>query len=181
MMKVIGVTGLQGSGKSIFFDTAKEKGALVVSMGDIIREKAAERGEDTGTTARTLREEFGQYIVAELTVQKIKELLEKEGDIKTILVDGIRSPYEIELFKENFENFIVLSVFSNPTLRFERLKIRQREDDCQDYEGFRKRDETELGFGIGNVISLSDKLIINESDLESYKEKINEFYTELGL
>ena len=37
-MKVIGVTGLQGSGKSIFFDTAKEKGALVVSMGDIIRE-----------------------------------------------------------------------------------------------------------------------------------------------
>ena len=105
MMKVIGVTGLQGSGKSIFFDTAKEKGALVVSMGDIIREKAAERGEDTGTTARTLREEFGQYIVAELTVQKIKELLEKEGDIKTILVDGIRSPYEIELFKENFENY----------------------------------------------------------------------------
>ena len=85
------------------------------------------------------------------------------------------------MFKENFENFIVLSVFSNPTLRFERLKIRQREDDCQDYEGFRKRDETELGFGIGNVISLSDKLLINESDLESYKEKINEFYTELGL
>ena len=103
MMKVIGVTGLQGSGKSIFFDTAKEKGALVVSMGDIIREKAAERGEDTGTTARTLREEFGQYIVAELTVQKIKDLFEKDNSVKTVLIDGIRSPYEIELFKENFE------------------------------------------------------------------------------
>ena len=104
-MKVIGVTGLQGSGKSIFFDTAMEKGALVVSMGDIIREKAAERGEDTGTTARTLREEFGQYIVAELTVQKIKDLYEEDKDIKTVLIDGIRSPYEIELFKENFDNF----------------------------------------------------------------------------
>ena len=42
-MKVIGVTGLPGSGKSLFFDMAKEKGVVVVSMGDIIREKAAER------------------------------------------------------------------------------------------------------------------------------------------
>ena len=61
-MKVLGVTGMPGSGKSIFLDTAIEKSAIVVSMGDIIREKAKERGEDTGTTARKIREEFGQYI-----------------------------------------------------------------------------------------------------------------------
>ena len=174
-MKVIGVTGLQGSGKSIFFDTAKEKGALVVSMGDIIREKAKERGEETGTTARKLREEFGQYIVAELTVEKIKELLEKEGDIKTILVDGIRSPYEIELFKENFENFISVSIYASPQTRFERIKLRGREDDTTDFNEFMVRENRELGFGIGNVVSTTDYLIENECSLEEFKRRVAEF------
>ena len=87
-MKVLGVIGLPGSGKSLFFDLAKSKGAIVANMGDIIREKAKERGEDTGTTARKLREEHGQYIVAKLTVQKIKAFLEKNGGniVKTIVV-----------------------------------------------------------------------------------------------
>ena len=95
-MKVLGVIGLPGSGKSLFFDLAKSKGAIVANMGDIIREKAKERGEDTGTTARKLREEHGQYIVAKLTVQKIKAFLEENPDADTILVEGIRSPYEIQ-------------------------------------------------------------------------------------
>jgi dephospho-CoA kinase len=85
------------------------------------------------------------------------------------------------MFKENFDNFIIVSVFANADLRFKRLQIRNREDDHQDYEGFHKRDITELGFGIGSVISLSDRLIINESDLESYKEKIHEFFDEIDL
>jgi len=85
------------------------------------------------------------------------------------------------MFKENFDDFFILSIFANDKLRFERLKIRNREDDSQDYEGFHKRDKTELGFGIGEVISQSDRIIINESDIESYAEKINEFFEEMGL
>ena len=85
------------------------------------------------------------------------------------------------MFKENFDNFIILSVFANPALRFERLKKRMREDDSQDYSVFKQRDENELGFGIGNVISLSDKLIINESDIESFEDKVNEYFSEIGL
>ena len=85
------------------------------------------------------------------------------------------------MFKENFENFIILSIFANPTLRFERLQKRMREDDSQDYNEFKKRDQMELDFGIGTVIALSDKIIINESDLESYTEKIHEFLAEVNL
>ena len=39
----------------------------------------------------------------------------------------------------------------------------------------------ELDFGIGNVISLSNKIIINESDLESYTNKISKFLEEIDL
>lgn len=153
---------------------AAEKGAIIISMGDIIREEAKKRGESSKETAVNLRKEFGDTIVSELTIKKVKKL-QDEGVENVIIIEGIRSHHEVKMFKENFENFIILSIFANPTIRFERLKKRKREDDSTDYEVFQKRDETELGFGLGNVISLSDKIIINESDWESYSNKIEEF------
>ncbi|WP_407415614.1 nucleoside monophosphate kinase [Methanobrevibacter sp.] len=179
-MRIMGISGMPGSGKSLVSEKAVEKGAIIVSMGDIIREEAKKRGESTGDTAKNLRKEFGQFIVAELTIKKIKKIIE-EGNENSIVVEGIRSHHEVDMFKENFKDFIILSIFANPTIRFKRLQIRQREDDSQDYEGFRTRDLNELGFGIGNVISLSDKMIINESDLESCYQEIDEYLEEIGL
>lgn len=179
-MRVMGISGMPGSGKSVISEVANEKGAIIVSMGDIVREEAEKRGEPSKETAKNLRAEFGQYIISELTIKKIKKLQE-EGIESSIVVEGIRSPHEVEMFKENFDNFIILSVFANPTLRFERLKKRMREDDSTDYNVFKARDDAELGFGIGDVISLSDKLIINESDLESYYKEVNDVLDELDL
>ena len=179
-MQIMGISGLPGSGKSLVSDVDIERGAIIVSMGDIIREEAKKRGESTKDTAKNLRAEFGQYIVSELTIKKIKQL-QDEGVENSIIVEGIRSHHEVEMFKESFDNFIILSIFANPTLRFERLKKRMREDDSQDYAGFRARDEAELGFGIGNVISLSDKMIINESDMDSCYAEINEYFDEINL
>ena len=179
-MEVMGISGLPGSGKSLVSEIAIKRGAVIVSMGDIIREEAKKRGESTKETAQKLREEFGQYIVSELTIKKVKKLQEEDPESK-IIVEGIRSPHEVDMFKENFEDFIILSIFANPSLRFERLKLRMREDDSTDYAEFKNRDQMELDFGIGDVISLSDKIIINESDLESYINKINEFLDKIEL
>lgn len=179
-MQIIGISGLPGSGKSLVSKMASEKGAIIVSMGDIIREKAKKRGESSKETAQNLRAEHGDYIVSELTIKKIKKL--REEDIETpIIVEGIRSPFEVDMFKENFKKFIVLSIFANPDLRFKRLQKRNREDDSKSYDDFKKRDQMELDFGIGNVISLSNKIIINESDLESYTNKISKFLEEIDL
>ena len=179
-MQVMGISGLPGSGKSLVSEIAIKRGAVIVSMGDIIREEAKKRGESTKETAQKLREEFGQYIVSELTIKKVKKLQEEDPESK-IIVEGIRSPHEVDMFKENFEDFIILSIFANPSLRFERLKLRMREHDSTDYAEFKNRDQMELDFGIGDVISLSDKIIINESDLESYINKINEFLDKIEL
>lgn len=179
-MQVMGISGLPGSGKSLVSEIASEKGAIIISMGDIIREEAKKRGENTKETAKNLRKESGEFVVSELTIKKIKKL-EKTSNQKVIIVEGIRSPFEVEMFKKNFDNFIILSIFANPKLRFKRLQNRMREDDSKDYDEFKKRDQMELDFGIGSVISLSDKIIINESDLDSYTLKINEFLNEINL
>ena len=70
----MGISGLPGSGKGIVSDIATEKGAIIVSMGDIVREEAKKRGEGSKETAKNLRKEFGEYIISELTIEKIKKL-----------------------------------------------------------------------------------------------------------
>lgn len=180
-MKIMGISGLPGSGKSMVSEIATQKGAIIVSMGNIIRDEAVKRGESTKETAQKLREENGPLIVAELTIKKIKEILNENTD-KTIIVEGIRSPHEVNLFKKHFDDFIILSIFANPKIRFERLKHRGRADDSKDYEGFVERDQMELEFGIGSVICLSDKIIINENSLEDYLTEINSFFkNEIGI
>lgn len=39
-MQVMGISGLPGSGKSLVSEIAIKRGAVIVSMGDIIREEA---------------------------------------------------------------------------------------------------------------------------------------------
>ena len=115
-MEVMGISGLPGSGKSLVSEIAAKKGAAVVSMGDIIREEAKKRGESSKETATNLRKEHGKYIVAQLTIEKIKQMIEDKL-ATTIIVEGIRSPFEVNMFKENFDNFIILSIFANPAIR----------------------------------------------------------------
>ena len=174
-MKIIGISGMPGSGKSFVSEIAISKGAKIVSMGDVIREEAKKRGQNTQTTAVMLRREFGDYIVGELTIAKIKKMKNE----KLIVVEGIRSPYEVKLFKENFPGFELLSIFANPDTRFKRLKKRNREDDSTSFDEFLKRDNRELNFGIGEVIAESDKLFVNENDLDLYKNKINNYLNKI--
>ena len=76
-MQVMGISGMPGSGKSLVSEIAIEKGGEIVGMGYIIREEAKKRNEDTKTTAKKLREEYGPNIVAELTIAKVKILIEE--------------------------------------------------------------------------------------------------------
>jgi dephospho-CoA kinase len=85
------------------------------------------------------------------------------------MIEGIRSPFEVEIFKENFPNFKVITVHSTPNTRFNRLKKRMRLDDSTEKSEFLKRDKRELNFGIGNVIATSDYIVVNEGAIKKFK------------
>ena len=173
-MKVIGISGLPGSGKSYISAYATKINYEVTSMGDVIREEAEKRGEDTGTTAKNLRLEQGEYVVAKLTIEKSRKLIESGSE--NIIVEGIRSPYEVEMFRDAFPDFTLLSVFASPRTRFSRISQRARDDDTEDINEFRERDQRELNFGIGSVVATSDFIIINEDSFEEYQMQIDEFF-----
>jgi len=162
-MKVIGVAGMPGSGKGVVSRIAEKMGYHIIRMGDIIREEAAKRGEDPGKVAVKLRKEHGEYIIAEKCIPMIEN---KEK----VLIEGIRSPYEVEVFKKHYKGFKIISVFSTRRTRFKRLQKRGRKDDTKDYKKFIERDQRELGFGLGDVIATSDYIIINEGTLQKFKE-----------
>lgn len=175
-MHVIGVTGLPGSGKSVVARVAKNLEFDVIRMGDVIRDEAIKRNADVGETAVKLREEYGKYVVAERCVEIIKESIHntpknKENNLKYI-IEGIRSPEEVKIFKKNFRRFKVIAVHSNPNTRFMRVKKRKRSDDSDSFHEFKKRDNRELKFGIGNVIATSNFMIVNEGPIWKFKNSI---------
>jgi dephospho-CoA kinase len=171
----MGVTGLPGSGKSVVARVANKLGINVIRMGDIIRDEALKRNADIGETAIQLRKEYGKYVVAEKCVEILKETSynssKNKNDIKYI-IEGIRSPAEVEIFKKHFGQFKVIAIHSSPKTRFMRLKRRKRSDDSTSISDFVNRDERELNFGIGNAIATSDYMIVNEGPIWKFKNSI---------
>lgn len=163
---VIGLTGMPGSGKSLFVAAAQGLGYEVVTMGDVIREETAKRGLDlspqnVGKVMLQLRTEGGDKIIAEKCIPKIEN-----SKAKKIIVDGLRSYVEADTFKRRLANFVLVTVHASPHTRFQRLRTRDRSDDPKNWEVFEERDMRELGVGIGNAIALAEYVIINDSTKE---------------
>ena len=170
---MICVVGMPGSGKGIFTDVAREFGYDILSLGDVVREETLRRGyskKDCGYIAEILRKEYGKAALAKITVDKIK-------NPEKIVIDGIRSYEEVREFSKYYRCYLI-AIHSSPEDRFKRLIKRGREDDPRKYRDFLERDLRELSFGLGDAIALADKVIVNDSDIESFKNKCRKFFQE---
>ena len=68
-----------------------------------------------------------------------------------------------------------------PQIRFERLKIRGRSDDPTNYKVFHERDMREMSVGLGNVIAMSEKIVVNDNSIEGFKTIIKENLSRIEL
>ena len=132
----------------------------VVNMGSFVREEVERRGlepndENLGRLMLTLREERGGGAIAELCLPKIL------GSGPLIVVDGVRSLDEVEVFKRVGE-VKILAVHASPEVRLHNLSRRGRNDAPVDMVSFAARDRRELSVGIGVVIAQADGMIVNE-------------------
>jgi len=174
-MKVIGVVGYPASGKSEFSQIAKENEIPVVVMGDIIRNRAKEKGleptdENLGIVASELRKELGMDAVAVLTVEIVKKT-----NAETVIIDGIRGDAEVKFFRSTFENFILIYIKTDFSVRMARVKMRKRSDDSAIEEFLLKRDEREESFGLKRATEMADVEISNENERRAYQIRIKRF------
>jgi len=170
-MHVLGTVGLAGSGKGELAAVAREHDIPVVTMGDVIRQACRDRGfdpaENHGAVAKALRAENGPAAIAERSLPMVREAV--DGDVDTVVVDGLRSMVEVEVFREAFgADFEIVSVEAPFELRAERLADRGRDASDGDLEALRARDERELEFGmLAHTNSFwSRRTLIRPNDLQ---------------
>jgi dephospho-CoA kinase len=181
-MTVIGTVGLPGSGKGEFANVAREAGVPVVTMGDVIREECRARGLDPdqhhGRIAKALREEEGDDAIAQRSLPHIRAGLE---DSEVVLVDGLRSGVELDVFEDVFEgDFRLISVEAPFEVRADRLRSRGRDDSDLDDESLREREERELSFGMGEAMDRADATVDNTGSLEAYRRQVRSILSEAG-
>ena len=172
-MKIIAFVGMPASGKSEASRIAAEMGVPVIIMGDVIRKEVLKRGleptdSNTGKVATDLRKSEGMDAVARRCVSRIRET-----GAELVVVDGVRGIAEVKYFRKEFgEGFLLISIHAPLETRFERVQKRGRSDDMNSIEGLQKRDERELGWGMGEAIEASNVKIENNCTLETFREYV---------
>ncbi|MDR2204326.1 MAG: flagellar hook-basal body complex protein FliE [Nitrososphaerota archaeon] len=172
---VIGLTGMPGAGKSVFVEIAKSVGYVAVTMGDVIREETQRRGlelnpQNVGKVMLDLRIEGGDNVIAKRCVP----IIEAQTSSR-IVIDGLRSLNEAEVFRAYFAGFKLVAVHASSEARFERLSMRGRSDDPKSFEMFCERDMRELGVGLGSTIALSVDVVVNDSSIEVFNTEVKKY------
>ena len=162
-MTTIAFTGMPGSGKTEAVKIAENKGIRIIRMGEIVWDEVTKQGlevneENVAYIATKMRETKGKDFWAQQTLKKIQD--------DSLIIDGVRSYEEVMTFKKKLENFILVAIHSAPQIRYLRILGRRRRDDAINLTQVKKRDIRELTWGIGGVISMADKMFINEGSLE---------------
>jgi len=176
-MKIIGFCGLPGTGKSTAIEAIADLGKIV-TMGDVIRDEAKKRniepsGKNLGKIAKDLREKGGSSVIAKKCIELIKNL-----DDEIVIVDGVRSFYEVNEFRREWK-FPLIAIELSDQERFKRLYERARSDDSKSIDEIIQRDKREIGFGLKEVVRNADYKIQNDSTKEMLKTKTRKLVLEV--
>lgn len=176
-MKIVGFVGMPGSGKSVAADVARKLNIPVVVMGDVIREEAARRDLDPtdknlGAVGNDLRNKEGPDAIAARCLEKIRET-----EAPVVVVEGIRSKSEVDLFRRSSNGFSLIEVFVPDEVRLARIASRGRSDDANESDlaaAVANRDARELGWGMDEAIRAADLRIENSGGVEEFEGRVRE-------
>ena len=169
------------SGKSEAVKIAQKRGYPVTRMGDMIWEETKRQGlpltdHNVGSIATKFRKMKGPDIWAQRTVKKIS----KYENTSIIIIDGIRNTAEVIYFKKYLSNdFILVAIQTNNSLRYNRAKSRGRIDDATSLTKIKQRDEREISWGLEKIIDAADIIIPNNDKLKDFQNKINDFFNDI--
>ncbi|MBN2459457.1 AAA family ATPase [Candidatus Woesearchaeota archaeon] len=173
---IIGLTSLNGAGKTTAAEYLVQKGFIFYSLSDVIREEIKGRNleitrDRLRETGNELRAKFGNSVLADRVMEKLEE-----G--KNYVIDSIRHPAEIESLKKR-KDFSMIFIDASIETRFERVIERQRESDPMTLKDFKKEEELELkGKDSANqqlleCKELADFVIENETSIDELYRKID--------
>ncbi len=189
MKRIIAVVGPIASGKGVVINFFKQKGYKVLSLSDVVREKAKElelpiTRENLQNTGDQLRQAGGNAILAQEIAPEIQKNPEDDGSANLapsrgkFVIDAIRNPAEVEFFKKNFDAYSI-GVTADAKRRFENMRARGKEYDPKTWEEFEKAEQRDRGVGqedygqqVEKCLEMADIVLENNSTKEELEEKI---------
>ncbi len=176
---IIGLTSLNGAGKTSVCDYLVKKSFVFYSLSDIIREEIRSRGFEVTRdrlieVGNELRKKHGSSVLADRILAKIEN--NKKG--KYYVIDSIRNPAEIEALRQN-KNFKLVFIDAPVELRFKRVAKRKRESDPLTFDDFKKSEEKELkskdsaSQQLLKCKEMADVVLVNDSTFKALYKKID--------
>ncbi len=151
-MVLLAVSGLPGSGKTFISRILGDMGYPLISMGDVVRELAHKRSVAPDVAAVRVRLEMGMRFLGREIARRLPG--------RDAVIDGVRSLEEVEQLEE-VDRVVLLYVVAPRGVRYERLASRGRSDDPKTISEFLMREYREVRFGVANLVSRADHIIVN--------------------
>jgi dephospho-CoA kinase len=177
-MKLIGISGTTGAGKDTVTEVLAKQGWLYVSLSEILRDEAQNRGmELSRRTLRLISAEWRRSDGLGILINKAVESYNpRQKQFKGLVVASLRNPGEAdEVHRLGGQ---VAWVDADPKVRYERIMNRQRgAEDEVSYEEFlieeraqmKHHDGDEATLNLGDVKAKADIFLENNgSDVEAF-------------
>lgn len=180
---IIGLTGKNGAGKGEVAQILQKSGFIYHSLSDAIREEIKKKGSPITRellieTGRRLRQEGGPSVLADLIITK----LDPE---KNYIIDSIRNPAEVRALRRR-KDFALIRIEAPEQIRFERVRLRNRENDPRSLEEFRAVEKKEAKNAdpaaqqLEETLSLADYSVENAAGLDELHRVVTDLIRELS-
>lgn len=179
---LLGITGLFSAGKDTLAEFLENKGFVRRSLSDELRKEAHVRGievtrENLIALGTELRTKEGNAVLAKRTLSGLSE----ETNYSFV---SIRNPAEVEELKKHGD-FYMIFLDTPIETRFIRAKKRNREQEAQTLDGFKKMEAKEYsnpnsaGQQLLKVKEMADFVLTNEGSIEDLFEQTEAFLDKL--
>lgn len=168
-MKIIGISGTNGSGKDTIGEMLAERhGWLFVSVSDILRDELKRRQQAIERkNLRLLSAEWRREHVLGVLIDKAVDEFNRSSKVKSyagLVISSLRNYGEADRVHEL--KGIVVWVDADPKVRYERISSRVRSDeDRASYEEFLKDEQEEMQHYEGDEATLDLQGVKDRSDI----------------
>jgi len=173
---IIGLTGKNGSGKTEVSEYLKRRGFEYHSLSDAIREEIRRRGlritrEVLIDVGNELREKHGPGVLAE----RVLPSLQRD---QNYVIDSIRNPQEVDVLRRR-SDFTLIALEAEQSTRFERSRIRGRENAAETPQQFAEEEARELNSDnpasqqLNATHEKADVVVTNDGTLEELHRRLD--------
>lgn len=185
---IVGITGFLASGKGVVSEYLKEKGFIIYSCSDEIREECRKENieitrDNLQKTGNLLREKYGPNILA----KRLSDRIKLKGLENNYVIESIRTEGEINELKK-LSKFNLVFIDADEKTRYQRAKERLKEKEHIDsFENFLASEKKEMNNTDPNSQNLlkckelSEFILDNNGSIEDLKHQIEDLLLNIQI